>query len=130
MGSHHLNISNTASDTPVNVTMSQSAADAQTAEAPAERARRPWAGRAEWACSSRLDIEIDQTAIVRRSSRCQGDARRTLDGRCHRDALRVLFFLASQVSQGYEVVLVHEKKRRIQHQDDLTRHLSLREQRW
>ncbi len=29
-----------------------------------------------------------------------------------RHALRVLFFLVSQVSQGYEVVLVHENKRK------------------
>jgi hypothetical protein len=90
--------------------MSQPGADAQAAEAPAERARRP--GRpSRVGVFRRLDIEIDQTDCEKiEQMKAMLGVRSTVD--VIRHALRVLFFLASQVSQGYEVVLVHENKRK------------------
>ena len=75
-----------------------------------ERARRP--GRpSRVGVFRRLDIEIDQTDCEKiEQMKSMLGVRSTVD--VIRHALRVLFFLASQVSQGYEVVLVHENKRK------------------
>ena len=82
--------------------------------------RRPpkhrWSGPADRAGQAsgvfrRLDIEIDQTDCEKiEQMKSMLGVRSTVD--VIRHALRVLFFLASQVSQGYEVVLAHENKRK------------------
>ncbi len=111
MGSYHLNTPNTASDTPINVTTCPSLPPMH--KPPRHRLSGPagLAGRAEWTVFRRLDIEIDQTDCEKiEQMKAMLGVRSTVD--VIRHALRVLFFLASQVSQGYEVVLVHENKRK------------------
>jgi hypothetical protein len=90
--------------------MTQPGADAPSTETQVERARRP--GRpSRVGVFRRLDIEIDQTDCEKiEQMKSMLGVRSTVD--VIRHALRVLFFLASQVSQGYEVVLVHENKRK------------------
>jgi hypothetical protein len=108
---YHLNNPNAVSESQVSLTMTQPVADASSAESPAmERARRP--GRpSRVGVFRRLDIEIDQTDCEKiEQMKAMLGVRSTVD--VIRHALRVLFFLASQVSQGYEVVLVHENKRK------------------
>jgi hypothetical protein len=107
---YHLNTPNTASESQVSLTMTQPGADAAPAGAQVERARRP--GRpSRVGVFRRLDIEIDQTDCEKiEQMKSMLGVRSTVD--VIRHALRVLFFLASQVSQGYEVVLVHENKRK------------------
>jgi hypothetical protein len=111
MGSYHLNNPNAAGESQVTLAMAQPVGDAATAEAPAERAARRPGRPSRIGVFRRLDIEIDQTDCEKiEQMKSMLGVRSTVD--VIRHALRVLFFLASQVSQGYEVVLVHENKRK------------------
>lgn len=97
---------NAPAESKVTLTMSQPSSDA----VPVDRVRRP--GRpARVGVFRRLDIEIDQNDCEK-IEQMKGllGVRSTVD--VIRHALRVLFFLVTQVSQGYEVVLVHENKRK------------------
>lgn len=106
MGSLQSLTPNTASDSQVSLSLTQPVADTSAAE----RVRRP--GRpSRVGVFRRLDIEIDQNDCEKiEQMKSMLGVRSTVD--VIRHALRVLFFLVSQVSQGYEVVLVHENKRK------------------